>query len=187
MASDLVPIEEKAIDFHGDRIYAVLVERGGEQVIYVPIKPISDALGLAWHGQYQRIERDPELSEVSELIPITGINIKSGNQEYLALPLEFLAGWLFGVQTNRVKAELRPKIRQYKLECYKVLSSHFAGEMPIRKGQSSLAQIRATALAVASLAEQQMQIEGRVDHLDSRILRQGRPGDRWREPAPNLS
>lgn len=168
----IVPIREQQVNFYGDTIYAVLVRVGDEERVYVPIKPISDALGLAWHGQYQRIRRDDELSEVAELIPITGINItpKGGNQQLLSLPLEFLHGWLFGVQTSRVREELRDKVRRYKLECYRALNAHFQAEALSRgAARGELAQIRGMGLAIARMAEQQMQLEEDVSAAHSRL------------------
>lgn len=167
----LVPIEEKSIDFYGDTVFAILVEKDGEKEVYVPIKPISDALGLDWSGQYQRIQRDAELSEVCELIGVTTIKSerRRGRPEYLSVPLEFLAGWLFGVSTNRVKPELREKVRRYKLECYRVLHAHFQGESLVKRTEgSTLAQVRGLALAIAQMAEQQMAMEETVEKVDGK-------------------
>src|SRR3954452_7181744 len=52
----LVPVEEQTVDFYGDAITAALVEVDGNTSMYVPIKPISDYLGLAWSGQFERIQ-----------------------------------------------------------------------------------------------------------------------------------
>lgn len=168
-SAPLVPFEEKGIDFYGDTLYAALVRTDEGEQVYVPIKPISDALGLDWSAQFRRIRRDPELDEVSRLIAITAINPnpKGGRPDIVALPLEFLAGWLFGVQTNRVREELREKIRRYKLECYRVLSAHFQGESGGRRESSNtLVQVRGLALAIAQMAEQQMALEGQVETVD---------------------
>jgi hypothetical protein len=59
----LVPVDERVVDFYGDELTAVLVEQGGRPEIYVPLKPIADYLGLTWGSQYNRIQRDPILSE----------------------------------------------------------------------------------------------------------------------------
>jgi hypothetical protein len=170
LSKALTPTEEIAIDFYGDEIYAVALDREGERQVYVPIKPISDALGLTWGSQYNRIQRDEVLSEVVELIFIMKINPQGGRPEQICLPLEYLHGWLFGVTTGKVKEELRDKIRRYKRECYQALYRHFQGDVG-RRDNNVLAQVRATGLAIAQLAEQQMQMEGRVDHLDGRMDR----------------
>src|SRR5437763_104105 len=53
----LVPIEERKVDFYGDEITAVLVEIDGREQISVPVRPISEYLGLAWSAQLQRMRR----------------------------------------------------------------------------------------------------------------------------------
>lgn len=69
----LVPIDQKNVVFYGDTLIAVLVkvEDRKEAQIYVPVKPIADALGLEWSGQYQRINRDEVLAQESQLVRIT--------------------------------------------------------------------------------------------------------------------
>ncbi|QHJ84914.1 MAG: hypothetical protein [Bacteriophage sp.] len=47
------------------------------------------------------------------------------NRELVCLPLGYLNGWLFGIDTNRVKPEIRPNLEQYQLECFDVLYNHF--------------------------------------------------------------
>jgi len=73
----LIPIEEQTVDFYGDKITTALVDVDGRTMMYVPIKPISDYLGLAWSGQFERIQRDRILSEVAQLIRITRIKSDS--------------------------------------------------------------------------------------------------------------
>jgi len=53
--SDLVPIEQKTVVFYDDEITAVVAEANGERIIYVPLRPICDYLGLDWSAQTRRI------------------------------------------------------------------------------------------------------------------------------------
>jgi hypothetical protein len=117
----LVPIEEKQVDFSGDELTAVLVQTAVGEQVYVPVKPLSDALGLAWSGQYERLQRDEVLAEEAKLIRVTRIKPERGNPDILCLPLEFVPGWLFGINAARVRPELREKITRYRRECYRVL------------------------------------------------------------------
>ncbi len=50
--------------FYDDEIHAVIVEQGKQQVIYVPLSPICDFLGLDWDAQRQHVRCDLVLSEV---------------------------------------------------------------------------------------------------------------------------
>ena len=119
----LEPLDERHIDFYGDDVTAVLLpsRTGAAPQIYVPIKPICDYLGLSWPGQSERIRRDLVLSEAMQLIRVTRINSRRGNPEVLALPLDMLSGWLFGITAACVREELRVKIIRYQRECCRVL------------------------------------------------------------------
>ena len=46
-------------------------------------------------------------------------------RKMVCLPLGMLNGWLFGIDANRVKDEIRDKVIQYQRECFDVLYQHF--------------------------------------------------------------
>ena len=46
--------------------------------------------------------------------------------EMFCLPLKFVFGWLFSIDTSRVKDEARPEVIAYKLQCYNVLYDYFS-------------------------------------------------------------
>jgi hypothetical protein len=182
----LVPIEEKTVDFYGDQITASLVEIGEEQVVYVSLRPICEHLGLSWSAQLQRIRRDEVLNEslISVFITNTEIGQRGkGRRELISMPLKLLPGWLFGLDAKRVKPELKEKIIRYRRECYDVLWKAFQEEalnaanvgrftqqgrtVNWREPNTVLMQIRQQALAMAKLAEEQMEIEAKaIDALD---------------------
>lgn len=108
----------KSIQFHKD----ILIITTHNEKPYVAIKPICEAAGLTWGSQYNRIMRDEVLSEA---VFITKTPSEGGEQDTLFLPVMMLQGWMFGVSIKRVKPELRPKLLQYKRECYQVLHDHF--------------------------------------------------------------
>jgi len=131
-ATDITVPQQREIDFYDDRIVAVLIPTEGEEEapsIFVPIRPICEQLGLAWSGQYERIQRDPVLSEAIRGIRITRTPQEGGTQELSCLPIEYLNGWLFGISANRVKPTLRGKIIRYQRECYQVLWSAFRADL----------------------------------------------------------
>lgn len=89
---------------------------------YVLMKPICENIGLDWRSQLKRIKRNHVLSQgvVVMTTPSTG-----GEQDYVALPLGYLNGWLLGVDANKVKPEIKDTLIKYQLECYDVLYKHF--------------------------------------------------------------
>jgi ferritin-like metal-binding protein YciE len=61
-----------------------------------------------------------ELTPVIVTITGTGQEVQS-----LCLPLDYLNGWLFGINATRVKPEIKERLIQYQRECYKVLAEAF--------------------------------------------------------------
>ncbi|TCJ96136.1 P22-like antirepressor protein [Volucribacter psittacicida] len=93
---------------------------------YTAMKPICENIGLAWNAQLLRIKRDEVLSK-GMIVMITPTN--GGEQEMVCLPIQYLNGWLFGIDTNRVKPEIRETLIKYKKECYQALHDYwFKGE-----------------------------------------------------------
>jgi hypothetical protein len=168
----LVPIEERQVDFYGDDITAALAEVKGEEQVYVPLKLICEYLGLDWSSQAKRLKRDKVLSQVQLMVIMTTSQGKVGMN---CLPLDYLNGWLFGIDAGRVKAELREKVIRYQLDCFKVLAKHFQGEAFITTDRAdpapsaALVQIRDMGLAIAQMAEQQMELERNVNRAHSRL------------------
>lgn len=159
----LIPVEERTLIFYGDDLVAFEVMDGESPKVYVPLKVINDHLGLSWAGQFERVKRDPVLSEVVQGIRVTRPAAEGGSQTMLALPIEYLNGWLFGVNANRLKAELREKVIRYQRECYLVLFEAFHPKervATIQRGvdESHLLAMRDLAHRQAELARQQVNL-----------------------------
>lgn len=103
-----------SIPFHGKPL--ITFQHNGEA--HAAMKPIAEGMGLDWKSQHARIKRNPILSEgmVIMTIPSDG-----GPQDMVAFPLRLLNGWLFGIDVDRVKPELRDTILTYQRECYDAL------------------------------------------------------------------
>lgn len=172
----LVPIDEKTVDFYGDELTAVLIDEEARQEIYVPIRPIVEYLGLSWSGQYERLQRDAILSEAIRFVRVTRTNL-GGNPNLIALPLKLLPGFLFGVNVNRVKEELRDRILRYQRECYDALWDAFQegrltaelGFSELVEGDSPAAVAYRMAAAVMRLARQQLLLEARQEQVEGRV------------------
>jgi hypothetical protein len=182
----LIPLEQKTVVFYDDEVTAVLVEQDGRQTVYVPIRPICEFLGVDWRSQYSRIRRDPVLSKYFTGVVITTTPDPDrgggGPQSANCLPLDYLNGFLFGINASRVKEEVRDQLIRYQEECYRVLAQAFL-ETPAPgddwavsapEARLALQQIRQTALAVAQLAEEQLQIMARLDKASIVVGQHGR-------------
>lgn len=179
--SVLIPVETRTVMLDNDELIAALVEQGGKQIIYVPIKPLVEHLGLDNRSQRRRVNDDPVLSEIAQTVRIERpAGRGGGTQEMLCLPLTFVNGFLFGISANRVKEELRPKVVQYQRDCYIVLAEAFGvretgvvvrsdEETALSPRITSLAQIRDVSLAVAQMAQEMILQEQQLADHDVRI------------------
>ncbi len=178
----LLPIEQRTVVFYDDELTAVLVDDDNGRTIYVPIRPICDFMGLNWDGQRRRIKRDAVLSQEIMSVVVTTTNIDPASRRphssvLSALPLKYIPGWLFGINANRVKPELRDKIIKYQRECYDVLSDAFRdGRLTLDPDFGDLlkldtpsVQAYKAALAVVRLARNQIILESRVDSHELRL------------------
>lgn len=175
----LEPIEQKHVVFYEDEITAVLVQAEGKQQIYIPLKPICDRLGVTWPSQLNRINRDPVLTKKLKGVFIT--NTPGGRQEMSCLPLDYLNGWLFGINASRVKDEIRDRLIRYQEECFKVLSEAFQeGRLTtdpvfseLLESDTDAVQAYKIALAVVKLARNQILLEARLDSHERDLAEYG--------------
>lgn len=112
----------------------LLVCQDPEQL--VPIRPICDALGVDFASQYQRIKRDEIYS--STVVVTTMVASDGNDREMVALPMEFIFGWLMSIDTSRVNEDARPAVIQYKVECHKALYQYFAGAQTFLKEKQEI-------------------------------------------------
>ena len=119
-------ISTQTISFNNQSL--ITVEQNGNH--YVAMKPICENIGLAWESQVLRIKRDEVLSQgmIVMIIPTNG-----GNQNMICLPIEYLNGWLFGIDINRCNPEIRDTLIKYKKECYQALHDYWFNGKAERK------------------------------------------------------
>ncbi len=158
----LVPIEERTVDFYGDEIKGgIVIHPPSQKGVYVPVRPLVDFLGIDWRGQRQRLNRDLVLREEVRMVVL---DTAGGPQEMMCLPLDFLNGWLFGIDAARVKEELRERVLRYQRECYKVLANAFQTPAP-----DALSQVEELGYALINLAREQRELNRRVGHTEQEI------------------
>jgi hypothetical protein len=170
--STIVPIEQRTIDFYGDDLVAV---RDHEDMVWVPVRRICEALGVSERGQMERIQRDPVLSEEMRSARVT---LADGRTfEMACLPLKYIRAWLFGINANRVKEEIRDKLIQYQREVIEIIDRHFARSITVDRMSDTMMQaMRDNAIQQAqiweALLEEQHRLraaEAYLDDIDNRV------------------
>lgn len=109
----------QTIDFNGQPL--ITIEQDG--IHYTAVKPIAENIGLDWDSQRKRIARDDVLNSVAVMMTATGTDGKQ--YDMTCLPIDYLNGWLFGIDAKRVKPEIKAPLIQYKMQCYKVLHDYW--------------------------------------------------------------
>lgn len=165
----LVPVQQQIVTFYGDEITGVLIQREGKSdEWYIPLRLITEFLGLSWPAQYRRTKSDEVLGPA--LISVAIIATQKGkrgqrDRTLLCLPLHYLPGWLFGISSSKVKPDLAAKITLYRRECFDVLWRAFAPQIlptvPSPTDLTPAGQALMLAEAVASLARQHLALEQR--------------------------
>jgi len=159
----LTPVEQKKVVFYDDEITAVLVQIGDEEKVYVPIKPVCDFLGVSWSGQRRRINRDAVLSEEIRSVNVTFTEPSRTRQiSMICLPLDYISGFLFGINAARTKPEIKDKLIRYQRECYRILADAFVAPalsvQPIDADDQSLMQLHNMALVIASTTKEMLEV-----------------------------
>ncbi|EDK12773.1 hypothetical protein MY808_01685 [Haemophilus influenzae] len=120
-------ISTQTVSFNNQSL--ITIEQNG--VHYVAMKPICENIGIQWESQYNRIRRDDVLNSVIFIMNMTGSDSK--NYQMICLPIEYLNGWLFGIDINRCKPEIRDTLIKYKKECYQALHDYWFNGKAERK------------------------------------------------------
>lgn len=165
---ELIIVEQKQVQFYGDEIVAVRVQSG---VVYVPLRPICDLLGLEWGAQRRRVYREPVLgAEVQSVAVRATDSYRTITRKVLSLPLDLIAGFLFGIDSSRVKPELKERLIRYQRECYRVLAEAFReGRLTadptleeLLATDSPAVQAYKAASAILQIARQQVFLEAQL-------------------------
>lgn len=95
---------------------------------FVSIKSICRALGIDHQKQFTRIKADPLLKDAYTLSVYASDSSGTRKQMMFCLPVEYVFGWLFSIDIEKVNGKAKPTFIQYKRECYNALYNHFYGK-----------------------------------------------------------
>ncbi|HEX5339087.1 MAG TPA: phage antirepressor N-terminal domain-containing protein, partial [Gallionella sp.] len=109
------------VSFQGHALTVITTESGEH---LVAMKPICEAIGLQWEAQLKRIKRHPVLTTCMSVMDIQ-MPGDDQRRDLAFLPLDYLNGWLFGVDASRVRPEIRERLVQYQRECFAALAAYW--------------------------------------------------------------
>ncbi|MDG6894520.1 phage antirepressor N-terminal domain-containing protein [Volucribacter amazonae] len=107
-------METLKAEFLGQQI--TLVDNNG--VAYVAMREIVEGIGLDWKSQHRKLIYQSGKFSCGH-ITTTG---KDGKKyEMLCIPIKKLNGWLFSINPNKVRSDLKTRLEEYQEECFLAL------------------------------------------------------------------
>ncbi|HLY31838.1 MAG TPA: phage antirepressor N-terminal domain-containing protein [Ktedonobacterales bacterium] len=119
----LIPIEQESVPFYNRTLIAVKLADGR---ICAVLRWLCEGLQLDMSAQLQRIKRK---TAVADGLVTVRIETEGGPQSQSALTLDVLPGWLFGIDENRVKPEVRQDVIVFQRECAGCWQSTLLGKL----------------------------------------------------------
>lgn len=110
----LEAVNTSYVPFNGQQIITAMAAG----VAYVAMKPIVENLGMSWSTQQTKL-----MKQISKFncVHMNMVAADGKLRKLLCLPLKKLNGWLFSINPEKVRADIRDKLIQYQEECFTVL------------------------------------------------------------------
>lgn len=142
----LEAVNTSYVPFNGHQIITAMAAG----IAYVAMRPVVENLGLDWATQLRKLRggvgnsnrRDISIVDDERGSHMTtpskfgccdiAIPSKGGIQKMLCIPLKKLNGWLFSINPEKVRADIRDKLIQYQEECFTVLHDYWTKGAAIR-------------------------------------------------------
>ncbi|HFV8183550.1 phage antirepressor N-terminal domain-containing protein [Escherichia coli] len=114
----LEAVNTSYVPFNGQQIITAMTAG----VAYVAMKPIVENLGMSWSTQQTKL-----MKQISKFncIHMNMVAADGKLRKLLCLPLKKLNGWLFSINPEKVRADIRDKLIQYQEECFTVLHDYW--------------------------------------------------------------
>ncbi|EOU0831017.1 phage antirepressor N-terminal domain-containing protein [Escherichia coli] len=109
----LEAVNTSYVPFNGQQIITAMAVG----VAYVAMKPIVENLGMSWSTQQTKL-----MKQISKFncVHMNMVAADGKLRKLLCLPLKKLNGWLFSINPEKVRADIRDKLIQYQEECFSV-------------------------------------------------------------------
>ena len=150
----------------------VTVDREGE--IFVPVKPVCEAIGIDVDAQRNKLNADEFFNSVTAIITATGADGKK--YDMYCLRIRDVYGWLATINPGKVAPEAREAVSRYRRACYDVLYDHFAGAAKRQQEQNRAEQdlLDRKAAALDSIANHKKAIaedNAEIKKVDEQLSR----------------
>lgn len=115
----LEAVNTSYVPFNGQQIITAVAAG----VTYVAMRQIVENIGIDWTGQSVKLRK---MKDKFNCRDISMVAADGKLRKLLCLPLKKLNGWLFSINPEKVRADIRDKLIQYQEECFTVLHDYWA-------------------------------------------------------------
>ncbi|EBV3278923.1 phage antirepressor Ant [Salmonella enterica subsp. enterica serovar Wangata] len=114
----LEAVNTSYVPFNGQQIITAVAAG----VTYVAMRQIVENIGIDWTGQFVKLRK---MKDKFNCRDISMVAADGKLRKLLCLPLKKLNGWLFSINPEKVRADIRDKLIQYQEECFTVLHDYW--------------------------------------------------------------
>ena len=115
----LEAVNTSYVPFNGQQILTAVAAG----VTYVAMRQIVENIGIDWTGQSVKLRK---MKDKFNCRDISMVAADGKLRKLLCIPLKKLNGWLFSINPEKVRADIRDKLIQYQEECFTVLHDYWA-------------------------------------------------------------
>lgn len=134
-------------------------------IIFVPIKPLCEALGIDNKSQQETIKSHPIWGSTMVLKTTVGGDYKQ--REMACIPLKYAFGWLMGIDARLVKPDAFATVVRYQEAAYEALYDRFFLEPAMQKRKLMLMLEKENAILQAEL--QKKEISHRIKQMKAEL------------------
>lgn len=124
----LEAVNTYSVPFNGHQVLTAMAAG----VAYVAMRPIVENLGMSWSTQVRKLSAAMDKFNCVHMNMVGNAGCahmntpsKGGIQKMLCIPLKKLNGWLFSINPEKVRADIRDKLVKYQEECFTVLHDYW--------------------------------------------------------------
>lgn len=121
----LEAVNTSYVPFNGQQIITAMAAG----IAYVAMKPVVENLGMSWGTQQQKLMKS---LEKFNCIHMNMVAADGKLRKLLCLPLKKLNGWLFSINPEKVRADIRDKLIKYQEECFTVLHDYWTKGVAVK-------------------------------------------------------
>ncbi len=134
---------------------SIIACRQVEEMV-VPIRPVCEALGVAYESQVNKIKEHPVFGSSISLRDMVAADGRT--RQMLCLPMEEFPGWLFSINPANVRDEIKRDLISFQKMCNKALFNFFFGSLQ-KQNQRNMEEI-ASLERITQLTNEKNEITG---------------------------